>query len=145
MKEWQNSQTILKMKRRNEKMRELNGIEKHVERLYDEIRNISVSCSLAFGENGSPTVGIRKYTEGKNADCVIIDDIVWLIAGDAYTTSGKELKTLQDIRNTPTNEIVIHLRAQATVMCNIVQVTLGKHNVTSERNLSTERIVLNLE
>lgn len=126
-------------------MRETNAFEKHIESLNNETENISVSCGLAYNENG-PDVGVRKFVENLNySDSVIVDNIVWLIAGDVYEKENKtRLSSVRQILNTSTESMIVELRAQSVVMGNIIQVYLGKRKVVGKKQLSEEKVVLDL-
>ena len=126
-------------------MRETNAFEKHIESLNNETENISVSCGLAYNENG-PDVGVRKFVENLNySDSVIVDNIVWLIAGDVYEKENKtRLSSVRQILNTSIENMIVELRAQSVVMGNIIQVYLGKRKVVGKKQLSEEKVVLDL-
>lgn len=126
-------------------MRDLNAFEKHIAELRNATNDIEISCSLAY--NNGPDVGIRKICNGdRSKDFVMIDGIVWLIAGDAYACSHNgekhRLQSVFAIRTTPIEEITVELRAQAIVMSNIVTVYLGRRCVYDRSDLSTESVVL---
>lgn len=126
-------------------MRELNAFEKHIESLNNETENISVSCGLAYNGNG-PDVGVRKFVENLNySDSVIVDNIVWLVAGDVYEKKNKtRLSSVRQILNISTENMIVELRAQSVVMGNIIQVYLGKRKVVGKKQLSEEKVVLDL-
>ena len=129
-------------------MRDLNAFEKHIEELRNATSDIEISCSLAF--NDGPDVGIRKISNGDHTkDFVMIDGIVWLIAGDAYINvyddEKRRLRSVFAIRTTPIEAITVELRAQAIVMSNIVTVYLGKRHVYDRSDLSDESVVLKVK
>lgn len=75
----------------------------HINQLVEATNHIKVTYSLAYDENGHPTIGIRGFfNENRMNDSVIIDDVVWLIAGEAINkvlrekvkTVGKCLSTI---------------------------------------------------
>ena len=125
-------------------MRELTPIELHIEKLNEMTNDIAVSYSLGFKEKGIPTVGIRKYSEERDSDCVNCDGIVYLVAGDAYDTEGNHLERVIDIHDTPIDNIRVHLRAQASIMGRITTVYLGTRTVWEKKILSDERGILHL-
>lgn len=105
----------------------------HIEKLVEATKNITVRYSLAYNEDG-PDIGIRGHFDNPSKDSVIIDDIVWLIAGDIYEKdTHKRIRNINDITNPCCNSqtIYVRLRAQAIVYGKIVQVDLGKKFVYS--------------
>ena len=122
----------------------ITAVEKHFEELHNMTENISVSYSLGFKEGGLPTVGIRRWTEERNSDCVICEGIVYLVAGDAIDNNGNVIKSVTTLHNTPIEEIRVNLRAQATIMGHIVTISLGTRTVCGKEIVSDERGILHL-
>lgn len=122
----------------------ITAIEKHFEELHNMTENISVSYSLGFKEGGLPTVGIRRWTEERDSDCVICEGIVYLVAGDAIDNNGNVIESVTTLHNTPIEEIRVNLRAQATIMGHIVTISLGTRTVCGKEIVSDERGILHL-
>lgn len=122
-------------------MFEVTPIEKHIENLVEMTKEIAVSYSLGFKEHGEPTIGIRRYEkDNRNADCIICDDIVYLIAGDAYDKKSQcIIERVTELHNIPIEDIRVNLRAQATIMGQIVTVHLGTRTVSEKEIISDER------
>jgi hypothetical protein len=115
----------------------------HIIRLNDAVSSLSVRYSLAFNEGGRPSVGVRGVF-GKT-DCVIVDDIVWLIAGDVMYRNGTEINSVSEISKADISDMKVSVRAQAMVACNIVTVDLGIRNIVLRKDVTPESGILVLE
>jgi hypothetical protein len=129
-------------------MFETTPLENHIENLTNMAKEISVSYSLGFKERGEPTIGIRRYAKDEmNADCIICDGIVYLIAGDAFDISDGQHSLIERVKimhEMPIENIRVNLRAQATIMGQIVTVHLGTRTVKGKEIISDERGILHL-
>lgn len=116
-------------------------MEEHIKKLIEATKNPTVRYSLAY--NDGPDIGIRGVFKkdpriqvlGENtSDCVIIDNIPYLIAGDIYEKeTHKRVTSIHDIiyRYYEPQNIYVMLRAQAIVCGKIIQITLGKKFIYS--------------
>ena len=100
----------------------------HVIKLIEATKNINVTYAPAYTQDGKPDIGVRK----ENNDSVVIDDVVWLIAGDIYNkTYNARIDNVSTLGWYKPNGIYVSLRAQASIAGKIVQVHLGKRDVVT--------------
>ena len=118
----------------------------HIKRLVEATNHIKVTYSLAYDENGHPTIGIRGFfNENRMNDSIIIDDVVWLIAGEAINKVLREkVKTVGEMSFHNPETLVIDLTAQAIVYGQIVRVHLGRRAVEGVQRITDEYGVIEL-
>lgn len=115
----------------------------HIEKLIEATNGIEVSYQLAFDSSGSPDIGIRGAINGDiNSNSIIIDDIVWLIAGDIINAAtGTRITDIHEMKWHKPNSIYINLRAQSIIAGTIVQIHLGRKNVTKITKIAAVGII----
>lgn len=78
-------------------------------------------------------------------DSVIIDDVVWLIAGDGINKVLREkVKTVGEMAFHNPETLVVDLTAQAIVYGQIVRVHLGRRAVEGVQRITDEYGVIEL-
>lgn len=110
-------------------------MENHIKKLIEATKNITVRYSYAY--NDGPDIGVRGSFDNPSKDSVIIDGIVWLIAGDIYDNEMQErcssVSAMKHIYKP--EDLTVYLRAQAMVFDKIVSVELGSRKVLTIKNL----------
>lgn len=100
----------------------------HIIKLIDATKEINISYNSAYTQDGKPDIGVRK----ENGDSVFVDDVFWLIAGDIYNKHTNErISDISRIGWFKPDGLYVDLRAQASIAGKIVQVHLGKREVTA--------------
>jgi hypothetical protein len=116
------------------KMEDLN-MHNHIEKLIEATKNINVTYTPAYTQDGKPDIGVRK--EGN--DSVIVDGVCWLIAGDICNkVYGTKIDDIKNLGWYKPNGMLVSLRAQALIAGKIVQVHLGKRDIVTMTKIANE-------
>lgn len=125
----------------------------HIEKLVAATEQLMVSYRLAYGEGGSPDIGVRGYNmnhrvigisyDGCRDDIVVIDGIPWLIAGDIWNTALNERAwNIHVMPEVDLGVLKVNVRAQAYVSGKTVVVDLGTRRVAERHDLESPEGVL---
>lgn len=119
-------------------MRDYNGIEKHVNELREAAKDIRISFRPGYDSEGC-CLGIRGAINDIRGDSIIVDNIAWLIAGDIYDKANyKPMRSMHAMKHAHIEDLVVHLRAQATVCGGIMTYSLGNHTVAELQFVNDE-------
>lgn len=125
----------------------------HIQRLVDATEHLMVSYRYAY--NDGPDIGVRGYNMNKKVDdisyqgcrddTVVIDGIVWLIAGDICNIPrNARVWNLREMLSLDLDSLRVNVRAQAFVAGTIVTVDLGTRKVSERYSLDNGEGVISL-
>lgn len=105
------------------------NLDAHIRKLHDSMSGIRISYRPGYDQDG-PCIGIRGAMTSKHSDSIIIDDVVWLVAGDIYTKcTNNQIRSMVQMAHANPAGLMARMRAQALVAGCMVNVTLGYYSV----------------